>query len=92
MAVALASRFWRLGCPKIIHEVATRLILFFGQGNPGGARSPAAILAAEANENPAAVIWWLLFKTSDLEVNWVKVKPKKRIASFQRRPPVPPEN
>ncbi len=25
MAVALASRFWRLGCPKIYHEVATRL-------------------------------------------------------------------
>ncbi|WP_419630706.1 hypothetical protein, partial [Thiolapillus sp.] len=28
MAVALASRFWRLGCPKIYHEVATRLLLF----------------------------------------------------------------
>jgi predicted nucleotide-binding protein (sugar kinase/HSP70/actin superfamily) len=28
MAVALASRFWRLGCPKINHdEVATRLAL-----------------------------------------------------------------
>ena len=25
MVVALASRFWRLGCPKIYHEVATRL-------------------------------------------------------------------
>jgi len=25
MAVALASRFWRLGRPKIFHEVATRL-------------------------------------------------------------------
>ena len=25
MAVALVSRFWRLGCPKIYHEVATRL-------------------------------------------------------------------
>ncbi|MCU7916014.1 MAG: hypothetical protein KZQ65_08970, partial [Candidatus Thiodiazotropha sp. (ex Gloverina cf. vestifex)] len=24
-AVALASRFWGLGCPKIFHEVATRL-------------------------------------------------------------------
>ena len=23
--VALASRFWGLGCPKIYHEVATRL-------------------------------------------------------------------
>ena len=27
MAVALASRFWRPGCPKINHEVATRLAL-----------------------------------------------------------------
>ncbi len=27
MVVALASRFWRLGCPKIFHEVATRLSL-----------------------------------------------------------------
>ncbi|PUE05156.1 MAG: type I secretion system permease/ATPase [Candidatus Sedimenticola endophacoides] len=27
-AVALASRFWGLGCPKIFHEVATLLILF----------------------------------------------------------------
>jgi len=26
MAVALASRFWRLGRPKINHEVATRLV------------------------------------------------------------------
>jgi len=26
MAVALANRFWRLGSPKINHEVATRLI------------------------------------------------------------------
>ena len=25
MAVALASRFWRLGRPKIFHEVATHL-------------------------------------------------------------------
>ncbi|WP_419632172.1 hypothetical protein [Thiolapillus sp.] len=25
MVVALVSRFWRLGCPKIYHEVATRL-------------------------------------------------------------------
>ncbi|MCU7916202.1 MAG: hypothetical protein KZQ65_09995, partial [Candidatus Thiodiazotropha sp. (ex Gloverina cf. vestifex)] len=25
-AVALASRFWGLGCPKIFHEVATRLL------------------------------------------------------------------
>ncbi|MEW7983990.1 MAG: hypothetical protein AB2812_14800, partial [Candidatus Sedimenticola endophacoides] len=24
-AVALASRFWGLGCPKIFHEVATHL-------------------------------------------------------------------
>ncbi|MCU7915721.1 MAG: hypothetical protein KZQ65_07395, partial [Candidatus Thiodiazotropha sp. (ex Gloverina cf. vestifex)] len=28
-AVALASRFWGLGCPKIFHEVATRLALLF---------------------------------------------------------------
>ncbi|MCU7915338.1 MAG: FliM/FliN family flagellar motor C-terminal domain-containing protein, partial [Candidatus Thiodiazotropha sp. (ex Gloverina cf. vestifex)] len=28
-AVALASRFWGLGCPKIFHEVATRLIIPF---------------------------------------------------------------
>ncbi len=27
MVVALASRFWRLGCPKIYHEVATRLMI-----------------------------------------------------------------
>ncbi|WP_419641263.1 hypothetical protein, partial [Thiolapillus sp.] len=26
MVVALVSRFWRLGCPKIYHEVATRLM------------------------------------------------------------------
>ncbi|WP_419632735.1 hypothetical protein, partial [Thiolapillus sp.] len=26
MVVALVSRFWRLGCPKIYHEVATRLV------------------------------------------------------------------
>ncbi|MCU7915710.1 MAG: hypothetical protein KZQ65_07335, partial [Candidatus Thiodiazotropha sp. (ex Gloverina cf. vestifex)] len=30
-AVALASRFWGLGCPKIFHEVATRLIEWEGQ-------------------------------------------------------------
>ncbi|WP_419632744.1 hypothetical protein, partial [Thiolapillus sp.] len=28
MVVALVSRFWRLGCPKIYHEVATRLVPF----------------------------------------------------------------
>ncbi|MEW7982198.1 MAG: hypothetical protein AB2812_05200, partial [Candidatus Sedimenticola endophacoides] len=26
-AVALASRFWGLGCPKIFHEVATHLLV-----------------------------------------------------------------
>ena len=32
MVVALASRFWRLGCPKIYHEVATRLGWLAGAG------------------------------------------------------------
>ncbi|WP_419608056.1 transposase [Thiolapillus sp.] len=31
MVVALASRFWRLGCPKIYHEVATLLDLTGGR-------------------------------------------------------------
>ncbi|MCU7915414.1 MAG: hypothetical protein KZQ65_05780, partial [Candidatus Thiodiazotropha sp. (ex Gloverina cf. vestifex)] len=31
-AVALASRFWGLGCPKIFHEVATRLFSVFASG------------------------------------------------------------
>ena len=34
MAVALASRFWGLGCPKIYHEVATRLESFWDSGEP----------------------------------------------------------
>ena len=30
--VALASEFWRLGCPRIYNEVATRLYCSFGLG------------------------------------------------------------
>jgi len=36
MAAALASRFWRLGCPKIFHEVAAHLCIQTSGGDPPG--------------------------------------------------------
>jgi len=44
MAVALASRFWRLRCPKIFNEVATRLApLMRSSTSTWSMRSPGAL-------------------------------------------------
>ncbi|WP_419586287.1 hypothetical protein [Thiolapillus sp.] len=52
MVVALASRFWRLGCPKIYHEVATRLLPSDAEGFAENTRffcSTGSIRQADAN-------------------------------------------
>ncbi|WP_419621030.1 hypothetical protein [Thiolapillus sp.] len=41
IVVALVSRFWRLGCPKIYHEVATRLYQYHRFGLGRRYRDPA---------------------------------------------------
>ncbi|MEW7976542.1 MAG: chloride channel protein, partial [Candidatus Sedimenticola endophacoides] len=50
-AVALASRFWGLGCPKIFHEVATLLpglYALLGMGAMMGASLQAPLAALTA--------------------------------------------